>query len=332
MDVEKEEREWLRRIGGGGHATTIPQVQKEEKKTALSSSKSTTKESAKKKSLGFKDIAGMEDLKKLVTEGFINVLKNRECAEAFGITPPSILLYGPAGCGKTFFAEAVAGEVGINFMKVVPDDIACQFIHGTEEKIGEIFRKAEKNAPTILFFDEFEGMVPQRSEGDMHHQNGEVNEFLVKLNNASEKGVYVIAATNHPENIDRAVLRTGRIDELIYVDMPDKAAREGVFKLALSKYPKAEDIDYGKLADLTKGYNCSDISYIVKVTLRKAFNASIAEKGKPYKQVTQIALEEAIARRSPSVTAKELRECERIRSQFSPKDSGVKMQRIGFTM
>lgn len=95
----------------------------------------------------------MDELKTLVIEGFINVLNNRECAEAFGIAPPSLLFYGPAGCGKTFFAEAVVNELGVNFMKVVPDDIASTWIHGTQEKIGEIFRKAERTAPTILFFD-----------------------------------------------------------------------------------------------------------------------------------------------------------------------------------
>lgn len=155
------------------------------------------------------------NLKQLVTEGFINVLNNQECAKAFGITPPSLLFYGPAGCGKTFFAEKIAEEVGINFMKIVPDDLASPLVHGTQEKIGEVFRKAERKAPTLIFFDEFDAMVPQRTNDDRNYQNGETNEFLCMLNNAAEKGIYVLAATNHPERIDKAVLRTGRIDELI---------------------------------------------------------------------------------------------------------------------
>ena len=129
---------------------------------------------------------------------------------------------------------------------------------------------------------------------------------------------------------NKAVLRTGRIDEMIYVDMPDKEARESLFRLALSKLPTAEDIDFVKLADMTKGYNCSDISYIIKVASRKMFNASIAEKAKPYKVITQALLEDTISHKSPSVSSKDLREYERIRSEFSPKDEGCKHQAIGF--
>ena len=279
---------------------------------------------------GFGDVAGMDELKQLVTEGFINVLNNQECAKAYGITPPSMLFYGPAGCGKTFFAEKIAEEVGINFMKIVPDDLASTLVHGTQEKIGEVFRKAERKAPTLIFFDEFDAMVPRRTNDDHNYQNGEVNEFLCMLNNAAERGVYVLAATNHPERIDKAVLRTGRIDEVIYVDMPDSKARESLFRLELSKLPVAEDVDFVKLADLTKGYNCSDISYIIKVASRKMFNASIKEKEQPYKVITQSLLEETIAHQSPSVTSRELKEFERVRSEFSPMDKGRQHVAIGF--
>ncbi len=279
---------------------------------------------------GFRDVAGMDSLKQLVTEGFINVLNNQECAKAYGITPPSLLFYGPAGCGKTFFAEKIAEEVDINFMKIVPDDLASTLVHGTQEKIGEVFRKAERKAPTIIFFDEFDAMVPKRTNDDRNYQNGETNEFLCMLNNASEKGIYVLAATNHPERIDKAVLRTGRIDEMIYVDMPDCKARESLFRLTLSKLPTAEDIDYGRLADLTNGYNCSDISYIVKVASRKMFNASIQEKDKPYQVITQSLLEESISLKSPSVSSRELKEFERVRCEFSPKDAGCRQTTIGF--
>lgn len=314
MDLKRDEKEWVQRIMGSRT------LEKEEN----------PKKGPMKKICGFKEVAGMEEQKRLIIEGFINVLNNRECAEAYGIVPPSLLFYGPSGCGKTFFAENLAGEVGVNFIKVVPDDIASTWVHGTQEKICEIFRKAEEEAPTILFFDEFDAMVPNRTDSDLHNQNGEVNEFLCKLNNASQKGVYIIAATNHPESIDRAVLRTGRIDEMIYIGMPEKAARESLFRLLLSKLPSDKDIDYGKLADLTQGYNCSDIKYIVQLASRRMFNASIAQKDQPYKAITQTQLEDAISNKTPSVTLNDLREYERIRSKFSPKDIGSKQRGIGY--
>lgn len=325
MKTSDAEKEWLQRICGN---TTTTEQKKEAAKDAQR--KPAAKTTAAKGN-GFGDIAGMNELKEFVTEGFINVLRNRKCAERYGIKPPSMLFYGPAGCGKTFFAEKMAEEVGINFMKIVPDDLACTWVHGTQQKIGEVFRDAEKKAPTLLFFDEFDAMVPKRSGDEANqHYDSEVNEFLCMLNNASDRGIYVLAATNHPERIDKAVLRTGRIDEMVYIDMPDKEARKSLFSLALSKLPSEEDIDTNRLAELTEGYNCSDISYIVKSAARKMFNATIKEQTEDYLRISQSLLEDTISGKSPSVSGKDLREYERVRSEFSPKDKGRRHTSIGF--
>lgn len=315
----------MKRISG--NTTTTEQ----KKEAAKDTQRKPASKTAAAKGNGFGDIAGMNELKEFVTEGFINVLRNRKCAERYGIKPPSMLFYGPAGCGKTFFAEKMAEEVGINFMKIVPDDLACTWVHGTQQKIGEVFRDAEKKAPTLLFFDEFDAMVPKRSGDEANqHYDSEVNEFLCMLNNASDRGIYVLAATNHPERIDKAVLRTGRIDEMVYIDMPDKEARKSLFSLALSKLPSEEDIDTNRLAELTEGYNCSDISYIVKSAARKMFNATIKEQTEDYRRISQSLLEETISGKSPSVSGKDLREYERVRSEFSPKDKGRRHTSIGF--
>lgn len=337
MDSQKEESDWIRRLKQ--HMKDHPKVARIDiAEELLNEELDTTSDimrgrmyRRKRPVMGFKDLAGMEELKQFVTESFINVLNNPECAEAFGIVPPSMLFYGPPGNGKTAFVEAMSHEVGIKFRKVTPDDIACMWVHGTQEKIAEIFRQAEKEAPVIIFLDEFDAMVPRRTADDSSHQNGEVNQFLCNLNNAAEKGVFVVCATNHPEVIDKAILRTGRIDEILYIGMPDTATRESLFRLSLSKVPSAEDIDYKKLAELAKGYNCSDISYIVKVASRKMFNASIAEKGASYKLITQKHLEEAIAHKAPSVSSHDLREYEQMRLEFSPKDASAQRQRLGFT-
>ena len=324
MHTTEVEREWLRRISAG-------QPVAEKKKVPAKEVSRQPVEEKEAKGHGFDDIAGMNELKEFVTEGFINVLKNRKCAEVYGIKPPSMLFYGPAGCGKTFFAEKMAEEIGIHFMKIVPDDLACTWIHGTQQKIGEVFKNAEKQAPTLLFFDEFDAMVPKRSGDEANqHLDSEVNEFLCMLNNAADRGIYVLAATNHPERIDKAVLRTGRIDEMVYIDMPDREARKSLFALALSKLPAAEDIDTNRLAELTEGYNCSDISYVVQSAARKMFNATIKNQIDDYQPIGQALLEEVIAQKRPSVSGRDLREYERVRSEFSPKEEGGRHAAIGF--
>lgn len=322
------EMEWFRRLNG-----TSPKKEKHEDAPQKEDDEpAPAVEKKDEGSRGLADVAGMDWLKQFLKESFINVLKFKDYAKAFNITPPSLLLYGPAGCGKTYIAEKIAEELGINFMKVIPDDIACQFIHGTQEKIAELFSKAESKAPVLLFFDEFDEMVPKRTNDNRQSQNGETNEFLCKLNNAHEKGIYVVAATNHPERIDRAVLRTGRIDELIYVDMPDTKARESLFRLNLSKLPASESIDYERLAELTKGYNCSDISYIIKVASRKTFNAIINDVNKPNKVITQELLEESISQKTPSVSSSDLKDFERIRKLFSHENDAEKRPAIGFAV
>lgn len=267
---------------------------------------------------GFGCVAGMDELKRIFFEGLINVLRNPACAEAFGVRPPSILLYGPSGCGKTFFAEKVAEEAEITFMKIEPDALASQYIHGTQHKIEQVFTEAEEQAPVLLFFDEFETMVPKRMSGSENDlRNGETNEFLCKLNNAADRGIYVVAATNRPDCIDPAILRTGRIDEIVYVDMPDVKARESLFRLFLSNLPVDANIDYHALAEMSEGYNCSDIEYIVRMAARGMFNANVREKNACYKMITQLLLEETIRGRVPSIDGQSLRGYERMRVQFS---------------
>lgn len=280
---------------------------------------------------GLSRIAGMESLKRLINEGFINVLKNPKKASLYGVTVPNVLLYGPSGCGKTYFAECLAEEVGINFMKVCPDDLSSIYMHGTQKLIGELFKKAEAKAPTLLFFDEFDCMVPSRTNEYVGQRlSDEVDEFLTMLNNTSKRGIYVVAATNHPERIDSSILRTGRIDEKIYVPMPDKKTRETLFRLELSSRPVSPQINYDHLAKITEGYNCSDISYMVNCAARMKFNHSIVSS---YDEtITQDELEYVISNTIPSVSEREIQSYEELRRSFSSHGNRVKTHRIGFVV
>lgn len=211
---------------------------------------------------GFEDIAGMGELKDSLNKQVVFVLKNKEIAEEYKITPPNgMLLYGPPGCGKTFFAEKFAEETGFNYLLVKSSDLASSFVHGSQEKIRQLFDQAENNAPIVVCFDEFDALVPDRSWNNVSSE--EVNEFLSQMNNCSKRGIFIVATSNRPDKIDPAVLRTGRIDKMVYVPLPDFEARKEMFAIHLKGRPQEETIDIDELAKKTEGYIASDIAYIV---------------------------------------------------------------------
>lgn len=271
---------------------------------------------------GFKDIAGMNDLKLMLTQKVIFILKDKERAEKYKLTPPNgMLLYGPPGCGKSFFAEKFAEETGFNFMLVKASDLGSIYVHGTQGKIAQLFMKAEENAPTVICFDEFDAFVPDRSGFGADHQAGEVNEFLSQLNNCSKRGIFVIATSNRPDKIDPAVLRTGRIDRQIYVPLPDQEARREMFKLHLEGRP-CEDIDAEKLATLTDGYIASDIAYIVNDA---AMGAAFSDQ-----PISQKILEETISSIHPSINKEVVKIYDDIRCKMEGVDRKNAFPKIGF--
>ena len=272
---------------------------------------------------GFKDVAGMAELKESITKSVLNILRNTEKAKKYKISIPNgMLLYGPPGCGKSFFAEKFAEESGYNFIYVKSSDLASIYVHGSQEKIGKLFDEARENAPTILCFDEFDALVPNRDSINNASQSGEVNEFLSQLNNCGQDGVFVIASTNRPQNIDKAVLRRGRIDKIIYLPVPDKEARAGIFQIHMTDRPYDIGIDYDRLAELTEFYVASDIAYIVNEAARVALEQDC--------NITQEILEDAIKQTSPSVSKKTIEEYENIKQELEGSASEKPRNRVGF--
>ena len=192
------------------------------------------------------------------------VIKNPEKARKYRLSPPNgMLLYGPPGCGKTFFAEKFAEEAALNYITIKGSDVGSTYIHGSQEKIAKLFYEAEAKAPSVICFDEFDAMVPKRSSSEVSTlMNPEVNEFLSQMNNCSQRGIFVIGTTNNKDLIDPAVLRTGRMDIHIEIGAPDKTTRKKLFDLYLKDRP-CVGVDTDVLADKTDNYSSSDIAFIV---------------------------------------------------------------------
>ena len=282
------------------------------------------KSKRKVKGKGFDAIAGMQELKETLKVDVIDALNEPDKYAEYGLTIPNgMLLYGPPGCGKTFFAEKLAEEVGFNFIKINPSDIASIYVHGTQEKIADIFKQARENAPCIIFIDEFDAMLPSRQDDISHSYASEVNEFLVQMSNTAESGVFVIVATNRPEKIDSAILRTGRIDKIFYVPPPDFEAREELFKIYLRNRPVDLGIDFKNLASLTENYVSSDIKFICDEAARIAL--------KNNSRITSEILENVIKGKSSSISLSDLKQYENIRQNFENKNLDVNNKpRIGF--
>lgn len=278
------------------------QVETLENNKAESESQSTSK--ILKKGEGFAAIAGMNQLKEQLRYDVINVIKNPDEYKKHGLgLPNGMLLYGPPGCGKTFFAERFAEETGYHFIKIIASDLASIYVHGTQEKIGKVFKEAKDKAPTILYFDELDAMVPNRDKINNQSQSGEVNEFLSQLDNIGNSGVFVIGSTNKPDSIDRAVLRSGRLEKWFYIPPPDFEARKAMFELYLKNRPIDFGIDYDRLAALTENYVSSDLKLIVDEASRKTIRDGI-------KRISMTTLKFVINNQKPTVPLSELKKHE----------------------
>lgn len=280
--------------------------------------------SMKKEGNGFADVAGMTELKEQLQSDVIDLLQHSEQAKELGLfIPNDLLFYGPPGCGKTFFAEKFAEEAGLNYRYIKCSDVASPYIHGGQGKIAAIFDDARKNAPTILFFDEIDAMIKDRSRQTNVSEAGEVNEFLAQLNNCGQDGVLVIGATNKPTEIDNAALRAGRLELKYYIPQPDKETRKRMFELNLQKRKVDFGIDYERLALLTENYISADIKLIVDMAARLIFR-------RKERKITMAALEEVIGNSKPSISIDIIHQHEAIRDKFLGANTDNKRKKVGF--
>jgi len=269
---------------------------------------------------GFSQIAGMDDLKRELREDVIDLLNDPELYKKYGIPLLNgLLLYGPPGCGKTFIAQKFAEEVGHNFITIKPSDLQSKFVNATQENIGKLFKEAEQKAPTIIFIDELDAIASSR-DGEMHHMNAAaVNELLAQMTNCGERGIFVIGATNRPEKIDPAILRTGRLDKHFYIPPPDSPARASMFRIYLKDRPTDLSMDYDKLSTLTENYVASDIKFIVDQAAKNAL-----------RQRARISMEiigQVIHQFLPSVTLTEIIKYEGFRKNWEIERSGIKPEK-----
>jgi transitional endoplasmic reticulum ATPase len=275
---------------------------------------------------GFDAIAGMKELKEQLQLDVIDALNNPEEYAKFGLTIPNgMLLYGPPGCGKTFFAKHFAEEVGSNFMQINPGTLKSRFVNATEENISKMFLEAEKNAPTILFIEEISGLFPSRDSDAHEMSKNAVDAMLAEMDRTGEKGIFVLCATNYPDKIDSALLRAGRLDKKFYLPPPDYEARKALFEMYLNSRPIDFGIDYNKLAQLTENFVSSDIKdLIIDEASRQALKAK--------SRITMDILENVIKNTRPSVPLHEIKKYELIKAKMDGENIEPKNDRpiIGF--
>jgi len=229
-------------------------------------------------------VGGLEEPKQNVKEAVEWPLSSPEKFDRMGIEPPKgVLLYGPPGTGKTLMAKAVANETNANFISVRGPQLLSKWVGESEKAIRQTFRKARQVSPTVIFFDELDSLAPGRGQEVGNNVSERVvNQLLTELDGLEEmEDVMVIGATNRPDIIDPALIRSGRFDRLVMVGQPDIEGREQILKIHSGDIPLAPDVSLRELAEITDGYVGSDLANIAREgaieALREDEDAEVVE-------------------------------------------------------
>ncbi|GAA4668596.1 ATP-binding protein [Frondihabitans cladoniiphilus] len=224
-----------------------------------------------------KDVGGMSAVKERLNASFLAPLQNPELRKLYGKSlRGGLLLYGPPGCGKTFLARALAGELGASFLSIGLTDVLDMYIGNSERNLHEAFQLARRTAPCVLFIDEIDALGQRRSQTRSASVRGIVNQLLAELDGVTEsnENLFVPAATNQPWDVDPALRRPGRFDRTVLVLPPDTEARASIFRSHLAERP-VEAIDAAKLARASDGLSGADIAYVCELASERALLDSV---------------------------------------------------------
>jgi transitional endoplasmic reticulum ATPase len=275
--------------------------------------------------INWKDIGGLDDIKRDLQEVVEWPLKHKKKFQDLGIKPPrGVLLYGPPGCGKTLLAKAVANESEANFILIKGPELLNKWVGDSEKGIREIFKKARQVAPTIIFFDEIDAIASKRGQGFNGNSVTErvVNTLLTEMDGLEELNeVVVIGATNRPDILDPALLRPGRFDRILLTRLPDRKAREEIFKIHLGPMKTAKEVTAKKLVELTESYNGSDIEAVCReagmIALRNNLRA---------KEITMEDFHAAVQKTGASVRPKDMKTYEEIEESYIRTARGAEIR------
>src|SRR5882672_713325 len=235
---------------------------------------------AEKPKLRFDDIAGLEDVKEQIRIKMILPFSHPEKAKRYKVkTGGGILLYGPPGTGKTMIAKAVAGELDATFFAIAPSEILNKWVGESEKNIRKLFDAARQSQKAVVFIDEVESLIPKRRDAEAGGVMARVvPQILAELDGFEARegqSVMFLGATNEPWNIDYAMLRPGRLDEKIYIGLPDPAARRRILELNLRGIPLTDDVDFDGLASRLEGYSGADVAYLCRKVAEQTFLESV---------------------------------------------------------
>jgi transitional endoplasmic reticulum ATPase len=261
------------------------------------------------------DVGGLDKVKEKLIEVVEWPLKKPESFTRIGIEPPKgVLIFGPPGCGKTLLAKAVATESQANFISVKGPELLSKWVGESEKAVREVFRKARTAAPAIIFFDELDSIAPSRGRisGDSNVTERMVSQLLTEMDGLeSMKDLVVLAATNRPDLIDRALLRKGRFDRWVYIPPPTAKGREAIFEIYLDKMPLDNDVKIKNLVEATENFVGGDIENLCKEAGMHALKEDL-----DIELVSWRHFEEAMKAVQASITPKDIADYEKMNEEF----------------